>query len=75
MNPLISLLFDYTFQMNIKVQVTYSKAYLLSETWTMKLSASDEKQAQVFLFFLSTYTNKSLNALGVPVILGFLNDE
>lgn len=49
-NPLISLLFDYTFQMNIKVQVTYSKAYLLSEIWTMKLSASDEKQAQVCFF-------------------------
>lgn len=36
--------------MNIKVQVTYSKAYLLSEIWTMKLSASDEKQAQVCFF-------------------------
>lgn len=39
-----------------------------------QLSASDEKQAKVFLE--GKNSTKSVNALGVPVVLGFrLNDE
>lgn len=39
-----------------------------------QLSALDEKQAKLFLE--STSSTKSVNALGVPVVLDFfLNDE